>query len=116
VITVQPVDLVLWEKQLMLKRVTEVLMVSYKFFIFYWNIIFLLYIGLPGGPGLPGPAGNIENPFFFAYKHLIVLGIPGGKGDIGEKGFAGEETYGIYIFLFFSVWINETFLFRTTWS
>jgi len=35
VITVQPVDLVLWEKQLMLKRVTEVLMVSYKFFIFY---------------------------------------------------------------------------------
>ncbi len=35
VITVQPVDLVLWEKQLMPKRVTEVLMVSYKFFIFY---------------------------------------------------------------------------------
>jgi hypothetical protein len=31
---------------------------------------------------------------------LFVLGIPGEKGALGEKGYPGEETYGIMIVYF----------------
>lgn len=44
---------------------------------------YLFSLGLPGPPGPAGPAG-----------------IPGEKGGFGEKGYAGEETYGIIIIFF----------------
>jgi hypothetical protein len=80
------VDLVLWEKQLMQKRVIEVLMVWNKVFIIFTVLLFffILYLGLPGPPGPPGPAG-----------------LPGDKGTIGEKGLSGDETYGIFSFSLF---------------
>lgn len=45
--------------------------------------------------------------------------MPGDKGGMGEKGFAGEDTYGMFFichaveFYFFLIRIS---LYRTTWS
>ncbi len=82
-------NLVRWEKQLMLKRVIEVLMVCNKFDDDFDNIN-IVFLGLPGPPGPAGPAG-----------------IPGEKGGFGEKGFAGDETYGTSFF-FLLIFGNET--------
>ncbi len=68
------------------------------------EIISHLYLGLPGLPGPAGPAGNIEF-FIFFYRYLqtylFISGMPGDKGGIGEKGFPGDETYGIFVVSFY---------------